>query len=59
MMPGECTHYDTKDGPRMTLRWGTAATLICKLCGQWRDARHYATPRWREPPIPTDREVDY
>ena len=58
MIPGECTHYDTKDGPRIPLRWGSAPTVVCRLCGFWRDARSYCTPRWQAPPIPVEDNDD-
>lgn len=52
-----CPHLDLADGPRLPLVYGSAATLACRTCGAWRDAR---TPegtwgsRWRTGPVPPD-----
>lgn len=55
MIPGECSHYQTTDGPRVPLRWGSAPTEVCKLCGCWRTMHHKPGP-WLNPPISTERD---
>jgi hypothetical protein len=55
-IPGECTHYDTFEGPRVPLRWGTSATVICKLCALWR--QEIGNKKWRAQPIDTERDND-
>lgn len=34
-----CVHADTRSGPRIPLRYGSAATLVCTECGAWRQDR--------------------
>lgn len=44
-----CTHDGPlKPGPRIPLRWGSAATLICRRCGMWRQERTPTGP-WQSP----------
>jgi hypothetical protein len=45
-VPGECTHYSTETGPRVPLRYGSAPTQVCRLCGSWRTV-HHVMGLWR------------
>lgn len=40
-----CKHKDRAAGPRFPLVWGSAATLVCLVCGMWRELGHGR--RWR------------
>lgn len=44
-MNAPCDHPAERqiDGPRIPLRWGSAATKMCTACGAWRDVRHPGT----------------
>jgi hypothetical protein len=34
-----CPHHFENEGPRIPLRYGSAATMICTACGAWRQTR--------------------
>lgn len=45
--PDACPHLGPfEQGPRIPLSYGSAATLICKACGSWRQERQRMGP-WR------------
>jgi hypothetical protein len=35
----DCQHPMKNEGPRIPLRWGSAATMVCTDCGAWRQTR--------------------
>jgi hypothetical protein len=37
--PSTCLHPAVNDGPRIPLRWGSAATEVCSRCAMWRQTR--------------------
>lgn len=43
-----CHHHNTKKGPRIPLRYGSAATLICLHCNWWRQERR-SSFEWQPP----------
>jgi hypothetical protein len=47
-----CKHENVSEGPRCPLRYGSAPTQVCDLCGWWRTNLH-APSQWQQPPIPT------
>lgn len=45
-----CKHSSTKSGPRMPLRYGSAATDVCEACGAYRLMHHGPGP-WESGPV--------
>lgn len=39
-MNGACLHDVFEDGPRVPLRYGSAPTDVCVMCGAWRTTHH-------------------
>ncbi len=58
-MPKPCEHpaESVKSGPRVRLRWGTAETEVCKLCGAYR-TMHHGPGRWLPGPVAPIRDDD-
>jgi len=54
-----CKHPDDRrrKGPRTPLRYGSAATEVCRDCGAWR-MDHNGLSRWFAPPVDTKRDDD-
>jgi hypothetical protein len=45
-----CPHAETKEGPRMPLRYGSGATEVCIACGAYRVNLHGFGP-WHKGPL--------
>jgi hypothetical protein len=52
-----CLHSETEPGPRVPLRWGSAATELCRACAAYRTL-HHNPGEWQLGPPDTERSDD-
>ncbi len=55
----DCTHPpdSVKPGPRSPLRWGSAPTEVCAMCGGHRLTDRWQTP-WRPGPVDVTKDEE-
>lgn len=57
-----CTHPEEArvEGPRTPLRYGSAATVVCEVCGAYKMDRGLGEgfESWHAGPVPTERDED-